>query len=192
MRQHEVGWRRDNAIPTGEFMKQALLVALVIASRTLSAQAPADTVPGFEARMAMIPMRDGVKLHTFIYRPAGHSEAAAVPHDSDALRDRRRATPEFPRLPKGTGRGRIHLRLSGHSGTLRIGRAIRDESSRSIPTRASMRVPIPTIRSIGCSRTPPTTAAGWESSVSAIPAGSRPWRASIPIPRSGRSHHRRR
>jgi putative CocE/NonD family hydrolase len=40
----------------------------------LAAQAPADTVPGFEAQMAMIPMRDGVRLHTFVYRPAGHAE----------------------------------------------------------------------------------------------------------------------
>jgi hypothetical protein len=48
---------------------------LFTAVTPVGAQAPADSVPGFEARMAMIPTRDGVRLHTFIYRPAGHVEA---------------------------------------------------------------------------------------------------------------------
>jgi putative CocE/NonD family hydrolase len=56
-------------------MRKAVLATLAIASPALSAQVPADSVPGFDARMAMIPMRDGVKLHTFIYRPAGHPES---------------------------------------------------------------------------------------------------------------------
>ena len=185
-----VGWRRDNAIPPGEFMKQALLVALVIASRT-----PVRTGPGRHG--AGIRGADGHDTdagrseapHPHL-RPAGHSEALPfllirTPYGIEG------ATPEFPRLPKGTRRGRLHLRLSGHSGTIRIGRAIRHEPSRSIP-RASMRAPTPRTRSTGCSTTSPTTAVGWASSVSAIRAGSRRWRGSIPIRRSRRSHHRRR
>ncbi|MEO8138817.1 MAG: CocE/NonD family hydrolase [Gemmatimonadota bacterium] len=46
-----------------------------LAATALSAQAPADSVPGFEGRMAMIPTRDGARLHTFIYRPKDHAEA---------------------------------------------------------------------------------------------------------------------
>jgi uncharacterized protein len=55
-------------------MRKAVLLALVLGSQALSAQAPADSVPGFEGRMVMIPTRDGAKLHTYIYRPMGHSE----------------------------------------------------------------------------------------------------------------------
>jgi putative CocE/NonD family hydrolase len=51
----------------------ALLVALPLWAASLAAQA-ADSVPGFDAQTAMIPMRDGVRLHTFVYRPAGHPE----------------------------------------------------------------------------------------------------------------------
>ncbi|HTS88415.1 MAG TPA: CocE/NonD family hydrolase [Gemmatimonadales bacterium] len=40
----------------------------------VAAQAPADSAPGFTVREEMIPMRDGARLHTLIYRPAGHSE----------------------------------------------------------------------------------------------------------------------
>jgi putative CocE/NonD family hydrolase len=56
-------------------MRGVIIAALVVAAPSLSAQAPADSVAGFEARMAMVPMRDGVKLHTYVYRPAGHTEA---------------------------------------------------------------------------------------------------------------------
>jgi len=57
----------------------ALLAALTAAQALASpgcliAQAPADSVPGFEGRMAMIPTRDGARLHTFIYQPKGHTE----------------------------------------------------------------------------------------------------------------------
>jgi len=54
----------------------ALTAAQALASTgRLIAQAPADSVPGFEGRMAMIPTRDGARLHTFIYQPKGHTEA---------------------------------------------------------------------------------------------------------------------
>jgi uncharacterized protein len=52
------------------------LIALLLAALPLPllAQTKADSVAGFEASTAMIPTRDGARLHTFIYRPAGHSE----------------------------------------------------------------------------------------------------------------------
>jgi hypothetical protein len=49
-------------------------LALLLAG-PIAAQTPADSVPGYEARMAMIPTRDGARLHTFVYRPVNHSEA---------------------------------------------------------------------------------------------------------------------
>jgi putative CocE/NonD family hydrolase len=50
----------------------ALLVALAPHGRSLGAQAPA--VPAFDSSEVMIPMRDGVRLHTKIYVPVGATE----------------------------------------------------------------------------------------------------------------------
>ncbi len=50
------------------------LALFALLATPLRAQVPADSVPGFEGRMAMIPARDGTRLHTLIYRPAGHAE----------------------------------------------------------------------------------------------------------------------
>jgi hypothetical protein len=55
-------------------MRRWTLFATILLTTPLAAQAPADSVPGFEGRMAMVPTRDGVKLHTFVYRPVGHAE----------------------------------------------------------------------------------------------------------------------
>src|SRR5690606_4606027 len=46
---------------------------LLAAAGPARAQAP-DSIPGFSSRQAMIPMRDGARLHTRIYRPLGHDE----------------------------------------------------------------------------------------------------------------------
>ncbi len=62
-------------IGTSLALPGAITVALaVIGTVPAAAQAPADSIAGFEARMAMIPTRDGAHLHTFVYRPSGHSE----------------------------------------------------------------------------------------------------------------------
>ena len=55
-------------------MRRLAALLLVILPLRVVAQAPADSVPGFEGRMAMIPARDGARLHTFIYQPTGHAE----------------------------------------------------------------------------------------------------------------------
>jgi uncharacterized protein len=48
-----------------------LALALVASPPPATAQgpAPADPAPGYAARMAMIPMRDGARLHTTVYVP---------------------------------------------------------------------------------------------------------------------------
>ncbi len=56
-------------------MRRAFTLLLTLLAAPLSAQAAADSVPGFEVREAMIPTRNGARLHTLIYRPAGHDEA---------------------------------------------------------------------------------------------------------------------
>jgi len=55
----------------------ALLICLT-APAPLAAQAPADPWPGFEATMEMIPMRDGARLHTFVYRPAQSGDSLPI------------------------------------------------------------------------------------------------------------------
>ncbi|HXG44170.1 MAG TPA: CocE/NonD family hydrolase [Gemmatimonadales bacterium] len=42
------------------------------------AQAPADPVDGFTADMVMIPMRDGRRLHTYVYRPTDAREPLPI------------------------------------------------------------------------------------------------------------------
>ena len=45
--------------------------------------------PGFKSAEEMIPMRDGVKLHTLIFSPEGLAGQVADPVLANALRDRR-------------------------------------------------------------------------------------------------------
>jgi putative CocE/NonD family hydrolase len=46
-----------------------ILLLLTTLQATGPAPSPPDSVEGYRAEMAMIPMRDGARLHTFIYRP---------------------------------------------------------------------------------------------------------------------------
>lgn len=56
-------------------MRRAFTLLLLLLAAPLGAQTAADSVAGFAVREAMIPTRDGARLHTLIYRPAGHDEA---------------------------------------------------------------------------------------------------------------------
>jgi putative CocE/NonD family hydrolase len=56
--------------------KLAVLLFLAGAA-SATAQSP-DSIPGFSSRLAMIPMRDGARLHTRIYRPLGHDEPLPI------------------------------------------------------------------------------------------------------------------
>ena len=44
-------------------------LALIITTSALSAQTPADPAAAFDKREVMVPMRDGVKLHTLVFTP---------------------------------------------------------------------------------------------------------------------------
>ena len=44
-------------------------MALIVPVSALSAQTPADPAATFDKREVMVPMRDGVKLHTLVYTP---------------------------------------------------------------------------------------------------------------------------
>lgn len=53
----------------------ALLILLSLGgSPALAAQVAADSVPGYRVQQARIPMRDGVTLHTLVYRPIARAE----------------------------------------------------------------------------------------------------------------------
>lgn len=71
------GWRR--AVIALALAAAALPMGVGVAPNTLSAQSlsPADSarVASFERNEVMIPMRDGVKLHTIIYTPKAQSAA---------------------------------------------------------------------------------------------------------------------
>ncbi len=54
-----------------------LLVGLVLAP-VARAQQPADSLPPFDRVEAMIPMRDGVQLHTLIFVPKGIAESLPI------------------------------------------------------------------------------------------------------------------
>jgi putative CocE/NonD family hydrolase len=56
----------------------AVISFLILASSSLHAQTPPDPPPGFEKIEQMVPMRDGVKLHTIIYSPKSHSEQLPI------------------------------------------------------------------------------------------------------------------
>src|SRR5207245_9070689 len=55
-------------------------VVLFLFSVPLHAQAtqPQDPPAGFEKLEQMIPMRDGVKLHTIVYTPKSHAEPLPI------------------------------------------------------------------------------------------------------------------
>ena len=81
----------------------------------------------YQRSEAMIPMRDGVKLHVVILKPADIAAPAAVPHPAHTVR-RGRDHPGFV-FPHAAGAGArwIYLRGSGHSRALQERRPVRDE-----------------------------------------------------------------
>ncbi len=76
----------------------------------------------------MIPMRDGVKLHTKIFAPRQRREAAALPHPAHAVRHRRSGQ-AARRLLQGARRRRLHLRVPGPPRQVRLGGRLRDAAA---------------------------------------------------------------
>jgi putative CocE/NonD family hydrolase len=54
------------------------LLLLIAAAPVYSQDNPPDPPSGFEKSEQMIPMRDGVKLHTIIYTPKSHREPLPI------------------------------------------------------------------------------------------------------------------
>ena len=70
---------------------------------------------------AMIPMRDGVKLHTKIFAPKDRKRAAARSSCAHAVRHRRRRGRGSSRRTEDARRRRLHLRVPGHPRAVRVG-----------------------------------------------------------------------
>ena len=59
------------------FLLMIALFLLSLSARAQTAQ-PTDPPAGFDKIEQMIPMRDGVKLHTIIYAPKSHREVLPI------------------------------------------------------------------------------------------------------------------
>ena len=55
-----------------------VVITLAVSLLTVQAQQQTDPPAGFDKIEQMIPMRDGVKLHTIIYAPKNHSEPLPI------------------------------------------------------------------------------------------------------------------
>ena len=88
----------------------------------------------YEQTSADIPMRDGVTLHTEIFRPRGAAGAAADSLHQDTVRRRQRARRSL-RLVPAARRRRVHLRLPGHPRAVPERRDVRHAA----PARAGRR-----------------------------------------------------
>ena len=75
--------------------------AMVLLCAAEFSTAVAD-IPGFKTAEEMIPMRDGVKLHTLIFTPEGLQGKLPILFLADALRHRRPGD-VAPIEPQGTG-----------------------------------------------------------------------------------------
>ena len=64
---------------TGSLVRAAFILCLFVERPAgLHAQAAADSVAGFDVAVDMIPMRDGVRLHTLIYTPTNPLEPLPI------------------------------------------------------------------------------------------------------------------
>ncbi len=87
----------------------------------------------YQRTEAMIPMRDGIKLHTVILKPLRHHNPTSAPNPAHPLWLR----PDQPRIifrrASRTRARRLHLRLRRHPRTLQERRRIRNEPPRGRP-----------------------------------------------------------
>ena len=119
-----------------------LLASPPAAAQGLPSDVPAQFVPvtaafDYVRRSVMIPMRDGVKLHTVIIVPKGAARARRSCSRARRITPpRSRATPRAPTSAPPAGlrqrhrrhrRGRLHPRGAGRARQVRVGGRLRDE-----------------------------------------------------------------
>src|SRR5207244_7889426 len=59
-------------------LQMAVIVVLTSVPLHAQTQQPPDPPAGFDKIEQMVPMRDGVKLHTIIYAPKSHRDALPI------------------------------------------------------------------------------------------------------------------
>ncbi len=110
----------------------------------------------YEKRDVMIPMRDGVKLHTVIVVPKGAKArrscwSARPTTPPTSTRDKPPCSPPCGRAAR-MGRRRLHPRLPGHSRQVRLGGRLRDDPPADRPAQHQQPTTPPT---------PTTPSTGW-------------------------------
>ena len=103
-----------------------LRVAATAALSLLPLPGMVRAAPEYESSEVMVPMRDGIKLHTVLVRPKGAARPLPILFQRTPYNVPARAGVAHGRLP-GAGRRRIHLRLPGHPGEVRVGGDVRHE-----------------------------------------------------------------
>ena len=169
-------------------------LALIIPVSALSAQTPADPAATFDKREVMVPMRDGVKLHTLdlhAQEPDREPPDHLHPH---AVRHRRRGR-IVRQLVRRDGEGGLHLRLPGHPRTVHVRRPVRHASPATrqegpqVGRRSERHV---RHDRLDAQERPEATTDASACSASRTRDGSPSWRCSTRIPRSRPCRRRRR
>ena len=124
--------------PSRPFLMLALWFGLLLAglcqATAVSAQqvTPKDLeeqAKQFTQTAEMIPMRDGVKLHTTIYAPKDQKAPLPFILMRTPYGIESRGSESVKGLPEGSGRRGLHLRLSGHSRPPQVRGAVRDDAT---------------------------------------------------------------
>ena len=133
-------------------------------SETPAKLEPVTSSCDYVRRDVMIPMRDGVKLHTVILVPKG-AKRCADPADAHALQRRRAHQPRrkarisgpilngYDNATRRHRRRRLHPRGAGRARQVRFRGRLRDESSAARTARIRRRSIMPP--------TPTTPSTGW-------------------------------
>ena len=100
------------------------------AARGALGQAPVTGADAFTVQDVMIPMRDGVRLHTKIFAPKDQREPLPIimkrtPYGIEG------AAGSFDALLQGAGRRGLHLRVPGHPREVRVRGHVRDAAARA-------------------------------------------------------------
>ena len=120
------GGRPDMRLTTGRrwFGAGAKALIVVVASvsfSTLEGLAAYPKAPGFKSTEQMVPMRDGVKLHTLIFSPE-QAQGLCRSCSCGLLTASTAGPRSFQIEPERAGRRRLYLRVPGHPGEIQVRR----------------------------------------------------------------------